>query len=390
MKPFGAAGLFCALLATTAPSLSGQSAMTIDNLQIDPRGDSSISFNTSVVTPGIRKDTNQRMKMRPYPSDDKLYSVYVAFDMTSSTEPPSDINYYLYSQPASARDKDVFTEYVVVGTPRGDFSDQWSWVKFHLTENGPHNGSLELPIHSYSNAALISVEPNSNAGTVDLSDPNHKVAFTTTNSLKGFDLYVDSADLTTNNDYYWKWKSSDHRYAVAFDSPSSIPPYPLSATPLNGSATVQPDLWKSLSASAGSFRSELSHDVLSLTVRYNASLGGNPRALVVPIKIRFRPPWWSLFACAILGALLGSVFTLFFPATWKATTTARTISSAILLAIISEFLGMLMFFSDDSKLVIAGFNLIPTEILPAMGLGILVGLLGLKVLDAFKIQIPTR
>jgi hypothetical protein len=380
----------CALLAASAPVLSGQATIVIDDLRVDPRGDSSLTFTTSVATPGIRKDAGQRIKMRPYASDDKLYLVYVAFDMTSAAEPPSDINYYLYSQPVSATDKDVFTEYVVVGTPRGDFSDQWSWVKFHLNDNGIHNGSLELPIHSYSNAALISLEPDASAGTVYLSHPDHKVAFIAKNSLKGFDLYVDGADLTTNNDYYWKWSGSDHHFAIAFDGPSSTPPFPLKATPLNGVATVEPALWKSLSASAGSLKSDQSQDVLSLTVRYNASLGGNPRALTVPIKIRFRPPWWSLFGFAIIGALLGSVLTLLFPATWKATSPTKTIVSAILLAIVAEFLGILMFLSDDSKLVIAGFNLIPTEILPAMGLGILVGLLGLKVLDAFKIPLPTR
>jgi hypothetical protein len=316
--------------------------------------------------------------------------VYMAFDKIAPTTPPLDINYYLYSQPALATEKDVFTEYVVVGTPRGDFSDQWSWVRYHLDENGIHSGSLELPIHSFSNEALILVEPDSSAGTVYLSHPDHKLAFSTKNSLKGLVVYVDGADVTTNNEYYWKWTGGERRYPVVFDAPNPSAPLTLTAAPLNGTATVRPNLWKSLQASAGAFRSDQSQDVLNLTVRYSAEFGGNPRALSVPIRIRFRPPWWSLFGCAVLGSILGSLVTLWFPDTWKATTKMRTIRSAVLLAIVAEFLGLLMFLSDGSKLAIAGFNLDPTEVLPAAGMGLLVGFLGLKVFDAFKIPLPTR
>jgi hypothetical protein len=351
----------CALLQFPAFSLEGQTTLNMDDLQIDPRGDSVVKFTSSVATPGVQIDGNQRMKMRPYSTNDGLYRVYVAFDRTAPTVPPSDINYYLYSQPIHTAQADVFTEHVIVGTPRGDFSDQWSWVKFHLNENGMHEGSLELPIHSFSNAALISIETDSAAETVYLSDPDHKVGFTARNSLKGFDIYLEGADLTTTHDDYWRWNGTDHRYAARFDSPNGSPPFPLATTPLTGAASIEPAFWRSLSASVRSFRTDQYHDTLNLTVRYNAGLGGNPRAVTIPIKVRFRPPWWSLLGVVMIGAILGSLCTLGFPQTWKATSPWKTLRSAISLAVVVEILGMLMFMGDDSKLVIAGFNLIPTE-----------------------------
>lgn len=380
-----------ALLAfcSARPISATPSTIAIDDLTIDPQGQTGMRFTNSIATSLVRVDAGERMKMRGYASDDGFYIVYVAFDKTSPTTPPSDINYYLYSQAATVGG-DMFTEHVVVGTPRGDFSDQWSWVKYHLTENGTHSGSLEIPVHSFSNAALISVEPDSSAGTVYLSQPQHKITFSTKNSLKGFEVTLDSADLTSDNDYYWKWSDTDHRYHVSFDVGNSNPPWSLFTAPLNGIVWVRPNLWRSLSGSAGAFKSGQFQDVLNLTLRYNAGLGGNPRAVSVPINIRFKPPWWSLFCCAVIGAFLGSLVTLFFPDTWKGKTPARTIESAIVLAVVAEFLGLLMFQSDDSKLIVAGFNLNPTEVLPALGLGLLVGLLGLKVLDAFKIPLPTR
>src|SRR5216683_8144480 len=83
MKYFGTGVLFCMLLGITAPTLYGQSTIAVDDLSVDPRGDSGVKFTSLVATHGIHLDTNQRMKMRPYPTEDQSYLVYVAFDKTS-------------------------------------------------------------------------------------------------------------------------------------------------------------------------------------------------------------------------------------------------------------------------------------------------------------------
>ena len=383
--------LQCAFLAVFAGACQAQPSLKLDDLLLDPSGNSKVVFTWVQTTPGVSIDPAHRLAMRPYPTtnDNGVYRVYVAFDKISPTMPPSDIAYYLYSQPVSAVDKGLFTEHVVVGTPYGDFPDQWSSVRFHLTENGLHDGVVTLPIHCFSNVPLISVETDPNAGTVYLSSPDHKLSFAAKSLLKGFEVDIESADLTTNNEWFWKSNDPNDQFVVRFNSKSK-PPYSMTTAPLSGDARVVPNVWSSLLASARTLGADQAHDVLTLTVRHNAGMGGTARAISIPINVRFRPPWWSLLAAAMIGAVLGSSLTLKLPANWKGTTVARTFRSAVLLAVVAEVLGMILFLSDKSKLAIAGFNLDPTQTLPAMGLGILVGLLGLRVLDAFKIPLPKR
>ena len=377
-------GSLCLGLMALASVARADSTLMIDTLNLDVKGNSSVTFTFSVATPGIRKDATERLRMRPYRTDDGVYFLYVAFSKTAPTSPPNDINYYLYSQPIAARDKEVFTEYVVVGTPRGGFSDQWSLVKFHLNENGLHHGSMELPIPSASNEPLIAIEPDKRVEAIYLSSPTHRIPFAIKSLRNNFEVDVNSADLTTNNEDYWKWSGSDKRYPVEFDRLTPGPPFVLSNSPLTASVKVEPNVWNALMASAHSLKVDQPTDVLLLTIRHNSSPGGIPRAYPLAINIRFRPPWWSLLLAAGIGSVLGSGLTLFFPATWQGTSAVRTIASAVLLAAVAEILGILMFMSDDSNLVIAGLKLNPTEVLPALGLGILVGLLGLKVLDALR------
>src|SRR5437763_1793513 len=71
IRYFRTIALVCMLLEISAFT-QGQSTFMIDDLQVDPRGDNSVRFTSSVATPGIQIDTNQRMKMRPYSSDDGL------------------------------------------------------------------------------------------------------------------------------------------------------------------------------------------------------------------------------------------------------------------------------------------------------------------------------
>lgn len=367
-----------------------ESSIVLDPLNLDLDGNSTVKFTFSVATPGVQIDEVRRMKMRPYPTDDKVYSLYVAFDKTAPTTVPNEINYYLYSQPVAARDKAIFTEYVVAGSRHGTFSDQWRPVRFHLQENGLHHGSIELPIPSSSNQPLISVDPDKGIEPIYLSSPTHKMRFAIKSLIDNFEVDIHSAELTANNDDFWNWSGPEKRYSAKFDSSTPGPPFALTNGPLTASVTVEANIWKALMASAYSLKADQPSDVLLLTIRHNSSPGGAIRALPAKIGVRFRPPWWSLLLSACFGSLLGSSLTLFFPETWKGANALRTIGSAALLTVIAEIIGMLLFMSDQSDLVIAGFKLNPTELLPALVLGIVVGVSGLKVLDSFKIQLPTR
>jgi hypothetical protein len=271
--------LLCVALLVLPPFGRADSTLKIDTLNLDVKGDSSVKFTFSVATPGVRVDATQRLRMRPYRSDDGLYLLYVAFSKTAPTIPPNEINYYLYSQPISARDKEIFTEYVIVGSPRGDFSDQWSLVKFDLDESGLHHGSIELPIPSSSKKPLISIEDDKRVEPIYLSSPTRKIQFAIKSLINNFEVDVNSADLTTNNEDYWKWNGSEKRYTVVFDSLTPGPPFALTSSPLTGSVKVEANIWKALMASAHSLKADLPTDVLFLTIRHNSSPGGIPRAL---------------------------------------------------------------------------------------------------------------
>ena len=381
--------LIAALAACMAVSFANP-ALTLADLNLDPQKSVGVSFTPSVSIPGVRLDASERKAMRRYQTDGGVYTVLVAADRTAPTIPPGDINYYLYSQLSAAPDKDVFTEHVIIGTPRGEFVDQWGWVQFELNEKYTHKGMLALPLRSASTAPLIAIEPERASGIVFLSRAEHKVAFDAKNLLKGIDVYVDLAQLTALNEDYWKWPNGVRNLPVAFTSQTSGPPYVVEPPSLQGVTRPEPRLWRTIFASARSIRADEPHDRLYLTVRHSAAMGGTPRAIRFAIDVRFRPPWWSLLAFAVIGSLLGSAVTLLFPAAWNAASPLRTIGSAALLAVVVELLGMLMFMSDQSKLVIGSINLDPTQVLPALGLGILVGLLGIRTLEAFKIPLPIK
>jgi hypothetical protein len=368
-----------------------QVSIALDRAVLDSHGDSYVEFSEAGAYGNTDLTPSKKELMRCFPTDDLSYSVCVDFRKTRPTEPPTDIDYHIYTQSISHAGTNASTEYVVVGSPHGDFSDQWSSVKFRLTENGVHTGTIELPLHSTSISDLISLESPPDAGNIELAQSDHKIPFTATNSLKGFGVVIASAELTTDDDDNWLWPDKvRHYYSATFNEEHSGVPPELRIAPVTGFFQVHPNFWQSLISSTHTINSDDASDMATLTIRYNPELGGSPHAKPIKVRIHFLPPWWALFISAILGSILGGLLTLVFPDTWKATTPARTLGSAALLALITQSFGMLLFLSKSSNIDIAGLSLNPTEILPSFGLGILVGLLGIKTLNAFNIPLPTK
>jgi hypothetical protein len=380
---------FC-LLVSPARSFA-QASIELDKALLDLHGQAYVEFSQAGSYP-IHLTASEREHLRPYSTDDRTYNVYVDFRKTQPTEPPTDIDYHIYTQPTLSVGTDVFTEYVVVGSPHGDFTDQWSSVKFQLKENGLHTGTIELPLHSPSGSDFITVDAPPGALKIRIAGTDHKVPFKATNTLKNFGAIITSAELTTDDDDNWVWPDKiRHSYSASFDGITNGSLPALRSGPVTGFFEVHPNYWQSLMSSTHTVKADDPSDIVTLTIRYNAELGGSSHATPpIKVKIHFQPPWWALLLSSFFGAIVGSLLTLAFPSTWKGSTWIRTLGSAALLALVAQVLGMLLFMSDNSNIQIAGFSLNPTEMLPSLGLGILVGLLGLKTFDAFKISLPTR
>lgn len=123
------------------------------------------------------------------------------------------------------------------------------------------------------------------------------------------------------------------------------------------------------------------HDTVILTVEHRTRWGGT-RSLDVRLPIQFVPWPPLLFLAAAVGALIGSLAALLFG--WYGSLLwAKKAGAATVNAVITEFIAMLLV-QLDTEVQIFGFRFDPFQLLPALVIGILIGLTGFSSLDLLE------
>jgi hypothetical protein len=120
------------------------------------------------------------------------------------------------------------------------------------------------------------------------------------------------------------------------------------------------------------------HETVLATLDYSTPWGV-PGSLAIEIPVRFVPWPPLLFLAIALGTLLGSVIPILTGQRRRAHW-LRAFVASLLIAIVVELLAMVLV-SFDSEFRLLGVELDPFQLLPAMLIGVFMGLLGFRSLD---------
>jgi hypothetical protein len=119
---------------------------------------------------------------------------------------------------------------------------------------------------------------------------------------------------------------------------------------------------------------DVPHETLTLTVVYHTVPGGADRKQTISVGVRFGPGLLGLALALIGGIVLGLAARYLLSGTLgvEHERAFHAVLSAFVLALIAEFVGIMLTTYGNSKLVLFGLDIDPRQLLPAFILAILV------------------
>lgn len=302
---------------------------------------------------------------------DKDYDLYV--DLTSVQDNYYYYTYDFYIRRSSAQPNQ--TEYFhVQAVPHGDFAPTKQKVQFRVVDqNGDHGGSAELPIFSFfSESSPLDCTFEQSILSVDLSGGTD-VSLKCTNALKDLPIVLDSAKVEYKDKKYWQGEGQN----LEVNGPNE-PLQPGESTHFPH-VTLRPKLWQVLTSSIiPRQKPDPSHAV---DIVYSYRVPPAERSFVLPavdIPVRFFPGIWSLLLAVACGSQIGSAIVMLLSSDsahkgkkWKAFVVAFLLSAS------AEIIGLILV-NQGSKFVLLGLDLDPRQLLPAVFIGVLVGLYGFR------------
>jgi hypothetical protein len=251
-------------------------------------------------------------------------------------------------------------KYVIAEDATGTFCDQSAAVPFHnLTAAGDDVGSISLPLHPSYGSDCLALKLAESPLPVEVAGPSSK-AITLTSNFDSLQTTVTSAEVRAECSLCW----------------DSAPVAAVPAAPLapQASATLtlslQANKLHALFGKAMIMKPDKSQDQLYLTVHSIADQGGTLTSQEFPVAVRFTPPWWLLVICVLVGAGFGAwLGCMIVPAAGPFLSKATAVS--LIIAVIVYLFALIAFFETDTRMVIGGFSLDPSQIIPAFLLAVL-------------------
>ena len=367
-------------------TLAADLHMKIDDVKFD-NGAVVRFLETSSTQTTVPSETLK--KMIAGQPDDKRFTVFTTVD--EITAYPSFENYIFYVRSASAAEVPVI-RFTVQAVPYDSFADQVRVLRIHLLD-GTMDRSVEmsLPVHSLKSGNYLWAKTNAVAkvhlsgdtisidlvnkyllpvkitdATIEPDSPSHWLPKTELQKVLPIILGSDE----NNNHVALVWKVQPRALGVLRDSLIPVS----SAVTGEGSSDSKADSEQNVAAV----------DHLVISIHYVPEQGGFDHPIRVSRSIFFYPSVPALVGVSVLGAVVGGIIMFF---GFRKDTGLRKflnyLAPNIVLALFIQFIAIVLFSFDNSKVQIGVVNLNPTLLIPAGCLGAISVLYGFQLIERF-------
>lgn len=320
-----------------------------------------VRFNTIDSCPADQLPTGHDFHVVTTPS----YKVYADLnDITWSRHGFFRYSLYVVPRPGVEAERACF---IVNGDPAGAFPVQDVGVEFVVTD-GPREerGRITLPVSGSDATGYLVVPSLTEPQEVELPGGT-EISLSLQNVLAGLPISVDGVQQPLQNRM---WSNAGLEFKDRFQ----IEP----GRKRNIMLVLEPNSTQALTRLLFSKAGQTAHEKVLATLDYSTPWGV-PGSLAIEIPVRFVPWPPLLFLALTLGTLLGSVIPIVTRrrpgSSWP-----RAFLASLLIAFVVELLAMALV-SFDSRLRLLGVELDPFQLLPAMLIGVFMGLLGFRSLD---------
>jgi hypothetical protein len=269
----------------------------------------------------------------------------------------------------------------VPAVPTGSFADAMGTVKFHVGDGlNLEEGTIKIPLYSIRNPKILdgrlskpSVDAQNPLVSVNLTGET-PIEITVSSKLEDLQLGLYK-DIKPRLERPQNWQSS----TATLDGSNVLEPGHDAVISLK----LVPNAWHALGTSIFPIEQKKPHEVITVRVNYDTP-GGIPDSIDVEVPVRFRPSIWSLLLAVMLGAGLGTLLARLLPSKSDGEPVEwyKAYLVSLVAAGLAEIVGIILV-SGGSEFRFFQFELDPYQILPAVLVGALVGLAGIRKASDF-------
>jgi len=358
---------FCGLLMismiSTIPAFASTAnpELIVDSVNVGQEG--VVSFSTLSLGSDTRSDFPEP-RFQLGQTDDQAFRLYVDVDSIQQVRFNA---FTLTAYLTGAREAEgAAYKFQITGNPTGSFRDAPVRVPFHVkTGSGSIPGGITMPVYNAAKTDLLVADKQSEPIYVSVSGSS-AIRIRLSNVADSLPILVTDVAVSEDCPKCWTQVSS----TVNEKSPLIVDP----GTSANLPFDLSPNSIPALLQGALVINRDAPHDTLSVTLTYHTVPGGADRRQTVPAKVRFGPGLFGLALALCGGVALGLAarYVLTDKFGKENERTVHAILSALVLALVAEFVGVMLTSYGESKLVLFGLDIDPRQLLPAFILAILV------------------
>jgi hypothetical protein len=330
-----------------------------------------VRFNTIVASPADKLPEPDQVVSTPH------YKVYADLDGITY-RPHGFFSYTIYVIPKPGVEGNP-TRFTVNGEPVGTFPVQKAVVEFVISEGGNEEKNwISLPVSGTDATGYLVTPSWTEPEDVELPGET-EIPLLLQNALPEWPVSVVGVQQPSRKKVWSKvrlsFMDSEENEFKEFDI--------LPGRPVNDRVVLRlkPNSAQALTQLFFSRAGGSVHEKVVATLDYRAPWGV-PGSLAIEIPVRFVPWPPLLFLAVAVGTLLGSVIPIL-TGQRRRSRWPRAFTASLLIAIVMELLAIVLQ-SHDSQFRLLGVELDPFQLLPAMLIGIFMGLLGFRSLDILK------
>jgi hypothetical protein len=267
-------------------------------------------------------------------------------------------------------------QYHVYEDPVGVFTDYVSSITINYKSSGIVDSATltGIPLHAQFEGPSFSSTGSASPFPVELGSTS-SINLPLVSNLPNLQVAVSEASVSSANCKQC-WLGT-----LSATYPSTV--QPKGSAPI--SLTVQPNTLHALFSSAFVVNPHQPHDTLAVYITSTPDQGGLPSSQEIDVPVRFTPSFLYLASAVILGSLIGFGIRRLIPASDPKTDDsgtapaegrlprwARDLLLSVATAVLVELFGLVLFNNTNTSVVVFGFSLDPTQVVPALLVAILV------------------
>ena len=335
-------------------------------LALDPvnvRQDGVVTFSTLSLGVENRSDLSEKRYILGQ-TDDQAFRLWV------DTESIQQVRFNAFtftSYLADARDATQKAyKFQITGNPTGLFRDVTAKVSFHVkTSASSYAGSIHIPVYNAAKTDVLLTEKQVEPAYVSVSGVT-RIQIPLRNVTESLPINVTDVALSEECPKCWTRIGS----GITEKAPFVLNPGTIGRLAIE----LAPNTIPALLQGALVIKTDVPHDILSVVLTYHTVPGGPEKKQTMTANVRFGPGLFGL-ALALCGGItlgLAARYLLTGKLGKRTEPALHAISSALVLGLVAEFIGIMLTAYGSSKLVLLGFDIDPRQLFPAFILAMLV------------------